>query len=972
LSVENLLRADDGQIDELAKKLRARADEVMARLEMVLPIYVMFTKTDLVAGFVEFWGDLNKTQRAQAWGATFALDDARLSEPARAFESEFDTLLGVLHARMLERLARETVQEVRAKILQFPIEFESMRGPIGRFLDELCRHNPYHESPILRGFYFSSGTQTGQSIDRVLANMSRGFNFGVAPVAQTRQTEPHSYFVTELFEKVIFPDQNLAMRSTTRVRRHVQRQILIGSAAVGTTMLMVLPSMVSYAKNRDLINETTTDVSRAQTLETSGQTADAVDMLLHRVQELEKVESDFKIPGYWGPRTAPELKQAAQALYLERLRVIVTGPIRDELTSNVEEIGNLVRVDVTNFKSSFDALKLYLMLTRPQHLQPEWASKRLAEVWCRVMNATDDATRLKAEAHSKRYVDALAKDTSWAWKPNEGAITRAQGRLAFQPLDELRYSWLVETAKDVPAIRPDKIFFGASAQYFDARENVEVPGLYTAAGWTKVRELLSNEDAQLDFEGWVLGRTDEQSEERGAAAAKLQSLYFERYVRAWVDFLNGIGVKAPENIRAAIDELRALTESEGPYVRLFKTLGDNARLDLGPTSLADKLLDKAGAKAAIAANSAISKVPGVDGGVDVPQREVSPVERHFDPLLRFAFGDTKGKADAAPSGLSQYIVQLTTLEVALSQLAEAKTEPTNEFAAELSRTAGAVQRLLSGLDARTRLIVEPILMNPIRGSRAGVFKADHAALSDRWKAEVWEIWNTKLAPRFPFAETAGDVSVPEFADFFRPQTGLIWKFFEKDLKDRLEKVGDKFVPKSAAEPVPFLPDALNCLNVAQEITEAIFGTAPEPKMQFGVNIHAAGSNISQITLKVDGVPINYRNEPQRWQPGQWPGTGAPKGAMLEVKGNGFKDEIPREGDFGLFRLLAAGNIKPAGAQVEGVPIFVGVWTLTRPGEPPVTIEFKPSKAVHPFARGFFKRMRCPNQLIFGAAPGVGQ
>ena len=43
----------------------------MTRLEMVLPVYVLFTKLDLVSGFIEFWGDLSKAERAQAWGATF-------------------------------------------------------------------------------------------------------------------------------------------------------------------------------------------------------------------------------------------------------------------------------------------------------------------------------------------------------------------------------------------------------------------------------------------------------------------------------------------------------------------------------------------------------------------------------------------------------------------------------------------------------------------------------------------------------------------------------------------------------------------------------------------------------------------------------------------------------------------------------------------------------------------------------------
>ncbi|MEO6598862.1 MAG: type VI secretion system membrane subunit TssM, partial [Polyangiaceae bacterium] len=181
VSVESVLGGPDQQLEELAQKIRARLDEVMVRLEMVLPVYVLFTKLDLVPGFVEFWADLNKQQRAQAWGATFGIDDARLGDPARAVDAEFDVLAETVHSRMIERLAKESVQEVRARVLQFPIAFEALRPQVSRFIDELCQTDPYRDSPILRGFYFSSGTQTGVSMDRVLANMQRGFELRPVP-----------------------------------------------------------------------------------------------------------------------------------------------------------------------------------------------------------------------------------------------------------------------------------------------------------------------------------------------------------------------------------------------------------------------------------------------------------------------------------------------------------------------------------------------------------------------------------------------------------------------------------------------------------------------------------------------------------------------------------------------------------------------------------------------------------------------
>jgi type VI secretion system protein ImpL len=255
--------------------------------------------------------------------------------------------------------------------------------------------------------------------------------------------------------------------------------------------------------------------------------------------------------------------------------------------------------------------------------------------------------------------------------------------------------------------------------------------------------------------------------------------------------------------------------------------------------------------------------------------------------------------------------------------------------------------------------LEPLLMNPIRGSRTGVMNADFSSLSDSWKKEVWETYSTKLAPRYPFADVPAEVSLAEFSDFFRPETGLLWKFFATNLAARLERAGNTYVPKAAADAMPFRPDFLQCLNIAAEISDATFGGAQAVSVPFSIKIHPAGRAVSEISFAVDGAATVYRNEPERWVPVLWPGAGTPRGAVLQAKGEGFNDEIPRLGDFGLFRLFETGGLKQGTALAEGSQVLSGAWTLSRAGEAPVTIDVRPAKTVHPFARGMFRRLRCP-------------
>ncbi len=965
LSVEDLLSGNEEQNEELVKKLRQRVDELMGKTEMVLPVYVMFTKVDLIAGFVEFFGDLGKAQRGQAWGASFSIDDERLDDPARATESEFDLLMKVLHSHMLERLAREPQPDVRQRVMQFPLEFQALAAPAARFIEELGRPNPYQETPLVRGFYFSSGTQTGRAMDRVLANMARGFDLRGFQGAEQRPTQAQSFFVTDLFARVIFPDRHLAVRSMSRIKRRNRQRAIWAAAAVLITMLIVAPATSAYVDNSDLMQATERDVAQARSLERSNEAsgaANALNLLLDRTEQLEREQSKTSIRGFYGPYTASALVTSMRGIYIDRLRAMVEGPVKSQLVSDVRAVGDLMRTDIKNFQSAYEDLKLYVMLTQPQHLDKEFAAKRLSTVWARSLHSDSESDQQRLQAHAARYVEAFAQDPLWVWKADATALSRAQGKLSMLPIDELRFSWLTEAAEGAPPIRPEKIFFGASAPYWKTRGNVEVPGLYTALGWEKVRPLLESPDARLELEPWVLGQKSmiDLNDSRQNAAERLRDLYFQRYVAAWSDFLAGLDVEAPKDMPSALMELRALAEADGPYVRLFRTLNENARLDISPSTLLGKAMEKGKEMA----DKAIDKLKGGDAGT--PPREISSVERQFQPLLRFAFGDNpSGKADGAPTGLAQYLVQLNTLYVSLSQLAESRAEPSADFAAELSRTSAAVQILLGGTDPRTRIILEPLLMNPIRGSRAGVVRADFASLSEHWKAEVWENYNTKIQTRFPFANTQDEVTVPEFVEFFRPESGILWKFFKANLEGRLDKVGDGFAPKPSADPMPFRADFLTCLGVAGQITEAIFGSTPEPNLQFAIRIHPVGAEVAEIAFVVDGQATVYRNEPERWAPVQWPGKGDPHGGTLVVKGASFTDQIPRLGDFGLFRLLASGGIKPTGQNVGGLPVLAATWNMTRGDQPPVSIDIRPSKTVHPFGRDFFHRLRCPPEVTVG-------
>jgi type VI secretion system protein ImpL len=949
VSVTDLIGADESHIEDLAQKLRARVDEMMTRLEMVLPIYVVFTKLDLVAGFVEFWGDANKQQRAQAWGATFRLNDERLKEPGRAMEAEFDILLKSLHSRLLDRLPRERLSEARTRILQFPAEFQLLRAPLARFVEELCTSNPYQESPILRGFYFTSGTQVGRPLDHVLANMVRGFNLRVGVGQEPGRAQPQSYFVTDLFKGIVFLDRNIAERSGTHQRRQLIWQLAVGGAAALVTTVVLVWAALSYADHSDLVAGTTTAIDnlkkaeKAQTGRFDTAHLEALTNLYGQVQRLREERDRVRLPGWLN---SASLYEPTYAYYIDRMRFIMDGPVRDQLRAEVGSITGLAQLTAENFGYAYNDLKLYGMMTGPEHLNGDWAKEHLAEQWIKAGTLAPRLDADKVGLNVQEYLQALAANHALRWRQDEAAIASSRRRICQQPIEELQFATLAAFAKGVPPVRPEKIFYGVSAPYLQTRGDVEVPGLFTKPGWNKVREALQKPEGLFTLEPWVCGgATVATPDLQKSSVEHLRTMYFDRYENAWTSFFRGLSIQSPSDIRTSIDELRALEQADGPYTRLFQTLTENATLEM------DVGLLERGINFVRSA---------VDAGTT--EKPISPVEKHFKPLISFSASSGNGP----PAELTTYLSLLTNLEVSLSQLAESR-DPAAGYDAELTRTKNAVERLFGRLEAGLRGLIKPLLMAPIMGARGAVVRAGEGDIATSWKADVWDNWNAKLAGKYPFTESQNDASLTDFVEFFRPVGGFIWKYYESTLSKSLQRNGNSFTVRDGIQ-TQYRPELIRCLNIAAEITDAVFGASPEPGAAFFIKMQPAGRDIAEIIFQIDGQPKVYRNEPEKWIPVVWPAKDAPaRGGVLKVRGAGFEEEIARAGDFGLFRLFDAGALKPLTA-TDGVPVLAATWMLSRSGTTPVVIQVRPSKGIHPFERGFFRKLKCPETATAAGIP----
>ena len=208
VSVTDLLLWAKLERQQFSAHVRMRLSELYAGLDTRFPVYLMVTKMDLLAGFHEFFGDMDEAARTQVWGTTFE-PGADPVDIARKYPADFAVLQDRLYAQMLARLEQEKDPTRRASIYRFPQQFHAIGPLVQEFIGLAFSMQVDHQPTMLRGAYFISATQVGKSIDRVMRTLERAFKVEHREVEASGPSK--SYFVTGVLRGVVFPEAGLAL-----------------------------------------------------------------------------------------------------------------------------------------------------------------------------------------------------------------------------------------------------------------------------------------------------------------------------------------------------------------------------------------------------------------------------------------------------------------------------------------------------------------------------------------------------------------------------------------------------------------------------------------------------------------------------------------------------------------------------------------------------------------------------------------
>jgi len=644
ISITDLLEANDDAIATMASRVRARIDEMQSTLKMTMPVYVIFTKVDLVAGFVEFFGDLKKSERGQAWGATYRLDQP-VTEHGRRFEEEFALLVQQLHLRGIRRINTERSRSVKEKIYQFPLEFAGIKRPLADFLQQTFAAGT-GPTPKLRGFYFTSGTQEGKPLDRIVGAMGRAFGLKGAEEESEAPKEGKSYFLHDVFTGVIFPDQNIAAVTEPELRRRRFQKIIVLAAAAAVAALILIPAVISFFNNRALVKETdritkAAHISQQDWAERPINSVDRLNDLRAHSEMLHNWQLNGEPLTYtWGMYQGEKLDEQVRAEYVSALDEGFLKPTKDLLEEKLRgATGNPYLPDYNN-------LKAYLLLNdKDKHLDdPEYFDFEVAQLtqdWAELLlpsaGINERDLKEKLEPHVRYYV-TLMRDQRMVKETNDGLIEATRTRLRNVGLVGAYYERYVIALRDqrdpvndelvYPAISVNTIFEDrrevintggdagviGSAKVLNSNggptaQPKEVSGIYTAKAHKVIMKSLKDLAANIDREAWVVpfSREEKNKQETIDRAIKdVKKRYWNDYETEWEEFFRDLRIREPRNNVESISEYRNLATPDWPYKRLLQSLKDNTQFE----EAGKKKLP--GALAAMAASSTSSRIASSD------------------------------------------------------------------------------------------------------------------------------------------------------------------------------------------------------------------------------------------------------------------------------------------------------------------------------------------------------------------------
>lgn len=948
IGADELMRADRLQIDAHAAAIRRRLSEIRAGLEVSAPIYLMVTKADLMAGFVEFFEDLDVEGRRAVLGHTFRFEQGQPTPDRIA--AAFDEIAQSVSDRQAKRLAEDGDAQRRSLILGFPAQIGTLRSRLVRLIEGAFVTNDV-PAGRLRGIYLTSGVQTGAPLDRLLAGVAEVYD---QPHAAVR-SGGKSYFLNRLLGQVIFTEAGL-VQLDPRARLRLRTRLVGTLGAIsGFAFLTLLLWGISTWRNigfQDQLKAEANDVLAAieqrginlRQVSASDASLEEALTVLDQLRALEQGYGDQKAGSpplmmRWGLFQSGHAAKANET-YREGLRRILLP----RLLLRAEDA---MRQNIASPMQVYEPLKIYLMLggKRPNGIDAKAVSSWARADWEQA--SLPGADRADVRKRLAIHLDALLTDANMAsvWPnrqaPLDGNIVQT-ARVAVQSMTvaERAYAILRQNGlaqQGAPWAAANILTSGDALAFSNptAVLQLQVPFFFTRNGFEKIYQVgIVKVQKDLEDDLWVLGRdADTSSIKAQIASVKpgVAAAYAREYVAQWEAVVKAMSPGAYFNDLAAFG---AFTKAPSPWKLILLEVRKNTQFVGGTTAATAMVTAKLTQKLGEAAQLVPTAGATMDAG--------STISTYFKDLHIYV-GDGKATAqidafiDAVRNAGQSVLAGRTATMGGASDTVQAQMA---------QGTAG-----LQSSGAAAPAMLQSFVSETASGGKSAQSSAVQGAVGLGYTSTVRPACQGVVQDHYPFfAAAAADASVSDMVRLFG-NGGLIDSFVRERLVPMMDTTGPVWRWKMD-DPVAAQLDPASAeqFSEAPAIRDLMVGGIP-----YRVGLDSLGGGVDAVEFGAGGITQRFDLTNRGDKAMQWfPQAGAPEAHITLFRGGQKLNEIVEDGAWALLRLFDKAQRKDQGEQQ-----FIARFGT---GDQVAALRVTVTGAKNPFNRPGIWSFRCPAAL----------
>ncbi|MGI8787339.1 MAG: type VI secretion system membrane subunit TssM [Pyrinomonadaceae bacterium] len=992
VNAEKILNSSEQEVEQMAKVLRTRLDDVMTRTRIRFPVYLIFTNADSLEGFRDSFSTSKGEAKNLVWGATIPIEKSDNAQTL--FDGEYEILHNSLMKRRLMRLSAPFPPVRQLRIFNFPLHFGTARRKIGAFVSTLFRPNPFSESPFLRGFYFTAAPTNRPPMP----------TDGRTMPPNLPQTVGNTYFTERLFRDVVLRDKDLVRTmQEQRQRPPILGWVLTTLGALLVFALLVLAGISLY-DNKQMLGDASAKGESVLTIAKSDEkktplTKNPAEATreINATEDLREVMSkldDYDRNGaplymrmgfYSGNRIYEEkLLPIYFSVVEQRFKKPVVARVENELkkfaaSSAAANPSQLTTQEEENLSKNYDLLKAYLMLSGDYKdranaadisnaLKPYWTSE----------SKLPAGMELTAQQQLEFWAKQSDRDSFPRISLDQNLVKATREKLKIFPAINRYYKRKVaEISKQIDEkIGPttaEGILTrnGADTQFIEGTNTV--PGAYTLEGYKLMKTAILESNVELSADDWVMGEQGKSAISLSTDAGKLEEFYLRDYAQQWRNFVKGVNVK-PYTKENAKEALQSFSSVRSPMRILVKQIALNTNFSAKPAT--GGWLDWI--------TSFWSKAMPTNTGGN------TPVEKEFLPLFTFVGDDAKPNApiEAYQGEIGKVSNRFSGFSVTeINQLSLDLAKDDDKKFPELRAANTKIGTLLGGFNATpTGQEIATLLKKPLENLSILLGGDAVAQMEKAWKDELLP-QAKELEKGFPFTDGQTETDLTKLTAYLNPESGSFSKFYDANLKKYFDGNPGQLKLKDSSQ-VKFSDEFVAYLNKTLLLRDALYQKSATPNFQYDLKISpieggilegtidgqdvksdasatlkfpaAAGSengvnlslNSSGGTVSTSGTSTPANTATSNTNSAS--PTKTPAKTVGTSNSNPSAQSIKKPGTWGLFRFISDGSPKK-----EATGEYTLTYTL---GGKTVTAVVKPSGG-DLFDKDLFKTTRAPDKLV---------